>query len=272
MNKRKAESPIENKNKSQKQLIPSEMATLDDIMKKLEKLDKLDSIEKTVKEIESTCEDIKIRQNKTELQTDENTSSIEVLQTDVEMLLSEMNKIQYEKIRNNIIIHGVPITDGEDTKKIALTICNKLLNIHLEPISLSTRRMPIRNLAPPIVIYFVDPIVKTTILKNWKQLNNTSNINIQQNLNNLLQINPISKISIIEEQTQYAHKLLKETKSTLGHKFKFIWIKFGNIYIRQKEDSNVHKIQSRHQLQQFINFQEDDQTNLNSENKDLSSY
>lgn len=272
MQKRKAQSPIENHNKAQKK-IPSTMPpTLEDIMKKLEKLDKLDSIEKSVKEIEINCEDIKVRLNKTEVQTEENTGNIEVLQTDVEVLLHQMNQIQYDKIRHNIIIHGVPIAEGENTHSIALLICNTLLNIHLDPSSLYTRRMPIRNLSPPIIIKFVDPTIKSTILKNWKTLNSTSNTkNIQQKLQQLLHINPNSKISIIEEQTQYSHKLLKETKSTLGNKFKFIWIKFGNIYIRQKEDSLIHKIQTRHQLKQFVTFQEEE-PELTSENPDVSSY
>lgn len=272
MNKRNAQSPIENQNKFQKQISSNMPPTIEDVMKKLDKLDKLDSIEKSVKEIEATCEDIKVRQNKADLQTGENTSSIEYLQTDVEVLLSEMNKIQYEKIKNNIIIHGVPISQGEDVHNIALTICNTLLNIQLVPTSVLTRRMPIRNLAPPIVIQFMDQIVKATVIKNWKSLNNSETNNIQQSLHRLLNINQNSKISIVEEQTQYSHKLLRETKSKLGNKFKFIWIKFGNIYIRQKEDSVVHKIQTRQHLQEFITFQEEEPLVSDSENINVSSY
>lgn len=246
MNKRKAQSPIENQQKAQKQ-VSTKMATIEDVMKKLEKLNKLDSIERSVKEIETTCEDIKTRQTKTEKQTEENSTNIEVIQSDLDILQSEMNKIQYEKIRNNIIIHGVPRMEEEDTHGIALKICNSLLNAELNPNSLLTRRMPIRKFAPPIVIQFNDPIIKTTVLNNWKTLNNknnSENINIQQKLHQLLNTNQNSKISLAEEQTQYSHKLLRETKEALGTKFKFIWIKFGNIYIRQSEDSNIHKSQN----------------------------
>lgn len=254
MTKRKAISPISNNSKAHKQTsseMGDVMKKLEEVMKQLEKLDKLDSIETTIKEIGTTCEDLKIRQNNTDKLTNENTANIEFMQSELEVLQSEMNRIQYDKIRNNIIIYGVPIIPDEDTYDIASKICNSLLNTDLAPDSFLTRRMPIRNISPPIVIQFRDHNIKSTIIKNWKTLNNNNNsenINIQQTIRQHLNINQNSKISITEEQTHYSHKLFREVKESLGAKFKFIWNKYGYIYIRQSEDSPIHKIETRHQL------------------------
>lgn len=56
MAKRKAQSPVENHQKAQKQS-SSKMSTLDDVMKKLEELDKLDSIKSSIKEMNRYVED-----------------------------------------------------------------------------------------------------------------------------------------------------------------------------------------------------------------------
>lgn len=273
MTKRKAQSPVENHQKAHKQS-SSTMSTLDDVMKKLEKLDKLDSIETSIKEIESTCEGIKSRQNTNETQINENTTNIEVIQSELEVLQAQMNKIHYEKIRNNIIIYGVPILEEENILDISLKICNSLLDTPLDNTSLLTRRMPIRHLSPPIIVQFLDPVVKSTIITNWKTLNNrtTNNIEIQQKFQELLNFTQPSKISITEEHTQYSHKLFKDTKEALGNKFKFIWIKFGYIYIRQSEGSPIHKIETRHQLHQFITLQAEEIVEVGAESNNVSSY
>lgn len=91
--------------------------------KKLEKLDKLDSVESSIKEIESTCENIQLHQNTNEQQ-------IEVIQSEVDVLQSEMNRMQYDKIRNNVIIYSVPRLEEENAQE--LKICNSFLDTALD--------------------------------------------------------------------------------------------------------------------------------------------
>lgn len=271
-NKRKPSSPIENPTNSQKQQTKKMGITLEDIWERLnmmdKRLDKLDTIEQTVTEI--NC-----RQNTVEKKVEENSANIEFIQTDVEILQADVNRLNYDKIRNNIIIHGIPVNKDENTSNLVVTICNTLLDKQLDPQCILTRRMPINTSAPPLVIQFRDPSTKFTILKNWKELQsksqaNPSELNIQKKLYNLLNITDTRHtISITEEQTHYSHKLFNETKKLLGTKFKFIWIKYGTVYIRKAENTNIHKIQTNHQLRQFIDFQEEG-TETNSMNQ--SSY
>lgn len=258
MNKRIASSPIENPTNSQKHK-NIEMAppvTLEDIMKELKKLEKLDTIEKTVTEINS-------RQTKVEQQVEVNSNNINYIQTDLDVLQADVNRLNYEKIRNNIIIHGIPMQRNENTDQLVATICNTLLDVTLDPQAFLSRRMPINKNSPPLVIQFRDPTTKTTIIKNWKDLQRKAQLkpnelNIQKKLNDLLNITDSRNIiSITEEQTQYSHKLFMETKKLLGAKFKFIWIKYGTVHIRQSDSTNIHKIQSKYQLRQFMDFQDD---------------
>lgn len=256
MSKRNASSPIENPTNSQKHKNTKMAVTLEDIMNELKKLEKLDTIEKTVTEINS-------RQTTVEQQVQENSNNINYIQTDLEILQADVNRLNYEKIRNNIRIHGIPMKKDEDTNEIVSLICNTLLDEALDTQNIRPRRMPINILAPPLVIQFRDLTTKITILKNWKELqrkaqSNPNELNIQKKLNTLLNItDQRNVISISEEQTQYSYKLFMEAKKVLGEKFKFIWIKYGTVHIRQSDNSNIHKIQSKYQLRQFLDFQEE---------------
>lgn len=260
--KRKATSPREQDNNIRSKPNPTtKMATNDDIMRKL---CKLDSIETSIQDLRNTCEAINTRQTIIETQTANNTTSIEGIQGNLDQLQSEVNKLQYEKILNNVIIYGIPYQQGEDTNQLTIKICNLLLNTPLDANCIFTRRMPIKTISPPIVVSFKDYNTKVTILTNWKTLrkSNTdqSANNIQRKLKeelNILQTNV--RISITEEQTPYIIELFKEVKQSLGSRFKFIWIKYGHIYLREKESSLVHKIANRTQLHQFIHFQQDEE-------------
>lgn len=257
MNKRLATSPIENPTDSQKHKNTTMAVTLEDIMKELKKLEKLDIIEKTVTEINS-------RQTTVEEKVEENSTNINHIQTDLDLLQADVNRINYDKIRNNIVIYGVPIKQDDNPNEIVVSICGKLLNDALDPTTIRARRMPINTHAPPLVVHFQDMTTKITILRNWKELQkkDPNVMNIQQILNTLLNITDKKNIiSISEEQTQYSHKLFMETRKVLGEKFKFIWIKYGTIHIRQSENSNIHKIQSKNHLRQFMDFQEDNADN-----------
>lgn len=271
MNKRIATSPVENPTNSQKHKhkIAKMPVTLEDIMKELKKLEKLDSIEKTVTEINS-------RQTSVEQKVEENSNNINHIQTDLDLLQADVNRMNYEKIRNNIIIYGIPMKRDENHNEQAVLICNTLLNETLNSNNIITRRMPINSPAPPLVIHFRDLNTKITILRNWKDLQrkaeaNPMEINIQQKLKNLFNITDTRNIiSITEEQTQYSHKLFMETRKILGEKFRFIWLKYGTVHIRQSDGSAIHKIQSKNQLRQFMDFQEDGGDNNSMMNR--SSY
>lgn len=259
--KRKASSPITqtNNNIRNKPNSTPKMATIDDVMRKLTKLD---TIETSIQDLRSTYEAINIRQTKLETQTEHNTTSIEGLQGNLDHLQSEVNKLQYEKIQRNIIIYGIPFQQEENIQQISIKICNSLLNTPIDDSCIITRRMPIRTIAPPIVVSFRDYNTKHSVLSNWKTLQKSSKDqqgnNIQKRLKDELNIiSTNTKISITEEQTPYIIELYKEAKQSLGSRFKFIWIKYGNIYLREKELSPVHKIVNRTQLYEFQHFQQD---------------
>lgn len=232
------------------------MASNDDIMRKL---DKLDSIESSIQDLRNTCESINVRTTIIETQTENNTTSIEGLQGNLDQLQSEVNKLQYEKIHNNVIIYGIPYQKEEDIQQLTIQICNRLINTPIDSNCIRTRRMPIKSISPPIVVSFRDYNTKVSILSNWKSLRNDQSANnIQKRLKDELNILPTNiKISIIEEQTPYIIELFKEAKQLLGSRFKFIWIKYGNIYLREKELAPIHKIGNRTQLYQFKEFQQD---------------
>lgn len=91
------------------------------------------------------------------------------------------------------------------------------------------------------------------------KINQRSPLNIQKKLKEELNIplQSTTRITITEEQTHYIIELFKEAKKLLGSRFKFIWIKYGNIYLREKELFLIHKIANRSQLFQFQHFQQD---------------
>lgn len=255
--KRKASSPIiETQTNIRIKPNPKpKMATIDDVMLKLTKLD---TIETSIQDLRNTYEAINIRQTKLETQTKDNTSSIDGLQENLDILQSEVNKLQYDKIQRNIIIYGIPFQKEENTNQTIINICNRLLNTPIDVSCIITRRMPIRSISPPIVASFRDYSTKLTVLSNWKTLQKSSTNDIQKSLKDELQITTTNtRISITDEQTPYIIGLFKEAKQSLGSRFKYIWIKHGSIYLREKELSPVHKIVNRTQLFEFQHFQED---------------
>lgn len=251
-------------------------ATIDDVMAKLNyfepKLDKLDTIESQIFEITTKCASIEQRQSALENTTEANCSDIEALQESHDSLQAIVNKLQYEKIQNNIVIYGIPVESDENIQVTALTICNKFLNTPITEDSIFSRRMFIRTTAPPIVVCFKNLYTKIALLKNWKDAKK-SQPQLQQQLKN--QFNSPLNIVVTEEQTELTLKLFKETKFALARKFKYIWIRHGNIYIRQSETALVHKIATKFQLQEFVNFQEDpsptNNTSINQVVQELSN-
>lgn len=57
---------------------------------------------------------------------------IDFVQSDVEILQADVNRLNYEKIRNNIIIHGIPVNKEEDPNHLVVTICNTIKKPKLE--------------------------------------------------------------------------------------------------------------------------------------------
>lgn len=254
--KRKASSPITQtmNNIRNKPNTPPKMFTIDDVMNKLTKLD---TIETSIQDLRNTYEAINIRQTKLETQTEHNTSSIDGLQDNLDHLQSEVNKLQYDKIQRNIIIYGIPFQQEENIEQLTIKIINLLLNNPVDANCIITRRMPIRSISPPIVVSFRDYNTKLTLLSNWKTLQKSTVNNIQKKLKDELHISTTNtRISITEEQTPFIIGLFKEAKQSLGSRFKFIWIKYGSIYLREKEQTPVHKIVNRTQLYEFQHLQQ----------------
>lgn len=227
------------------------MSPLEEINKKLEKLYKLDTICDEINEIKSTCFSIETKQQQNELKILSNSTHIDELVNIIEHLSSDVNHLQYNKIVNNLIINGIPFKSDEVPNQLATELFTHVLDSKIDSrIIQSSRRMKLNNNAtPPLVICLVDNKMKNQIIKKWSE-KKASDI-FQKKIKAHFIINDSDYISIAEEKTNFINSLYKQARFQLKDNYKFIWVKYGHLNVRESESSPIIRLKNRKDLERI---------------------
>lgn len=162
--------------------------------------------------------------------TDELTEEVMTLRNDNEQLRTKLHNIEsnmdakkQNELDHNFIINGIKEYENEDLNKIVTEIAN-IMNVELtESDIVSATRTATSNvksgLPKTIIVRLKDKNKRELILKNKKNLRQTNNDR---------------PIFITEQLTTRRQFILKKARDIKRKKLiEFVWVKNGNIFMRQ---------------------------------------
>lgn len=153
---------------------------------------------------------------------------------------------QQQELQKHITIHGVPKQKNEDLTKIIINIASTL-KVNITETDIKSFRT-IRgknnlNTTPIIVVELMDEEKKNEINRNYKTNGPIIISQIIKNTKNTAAEH--QKVYINDYLCTYYKKLLEETKKLKqNYNIKFVWVKNGNIYVRQNESSASYRIRN----------------------------
>lgn len=178
-------------------------------------------------ELEITCSKLK----------NENT----LLKTEINEIKQDVQKLEEISCERKIEVHGIPYNENEDLNMIIANISENLdYKIEREDIDEAYRIKKLQNRNNgnknfPIVVSFVRKSIKEKFLAMRKKRSMfTNEIGFKEKR---------SQIYLNEYLPRKKKDLLWKTKQAkLEKRYKFLWVRNGNIMVRKTEDSNIIKI------------------------------
>lgn len=186
-----------------------------------------------------------------------NADNIELLRENIDLkdriniIECNMHKQKQYSLRNNFEISGVPVKENENLKQIV----NQIINIDNDNIIMSDSNIEIiyrkhenenqnKNGFPPIICVKVNNYnVKKSIFQNKKKI--IDNLKNKSNKNDL----PIYINESLTKHFSYLHKKARDLKRK--KKLKYVWVKNGNLFIRETDDKPSVKVLSIEHLIEY---------------------
>ena len=206
---------------------------MDEIKKSQEFLGgKFDDLVKEVKELHLKNDNLRSSNTQLSEQVKRLEKSILVSEGEVEQLK------QYIR-RDMLEIHGVPITEGENTNLIVqkvVELADPLMTFEQGEISISHRLPSRQGQIPPIIVKFVR---RDKIYKMRRGLSPKTALHLGYHLESQLFIN--------KSLTQQSRAFKQD------HHYKFVWTKYGKILL--KKEATPSEVLSFSSLKEFEDFE-----------------
>lgn len=190
---------------------------------------------------------IKIIEQQNKTITNEN----EQMQQRISYLEINYYRQQQQQLNTHLTIHGIPKQQNENLENIVINTV-KVLNNNITTKEIkSVRRMNNNNSrtnnSPILVVEFMTNPIKQEIQQQFKE-----NGPIMLNQIFTTTKNETTKIYINEYLTDYTRNLLTEAKKLkTKYNFKYVWVKNGLIYAREKDGSDIIKILHHNSIRQI---------------------
>lgn len=172
-------------------------------------------------------------------------STVKVLNNTIAELSIDVNLLNQQNLRNNLIIAGIPFKKGENLKEIFVKLSKKL------KVEITEERFEIRRFASKsdtnsgnILVELDNFSVKKNLLKNRK----TKNI-----LTSELGFNGKKSIVLFNQLTHHNLEILAEAKKLRTEcNFKFIWFQNNQILARKEKKSRIFTLQTKNDIEKLI--------------------
>lgn len=161
-----------------------------------------------------------------------------------DMYLDDLD--QYMR-RDSLVISGIPTASDESTNSIIIKLAGLLgIVIQQEDISVSHRLQQRRdNVTPNIIVKFTRRVIRDKLFNQRKKAIACVNIEDFGFATSTRKV-PIYINESLTPNRSKLHKLCVEFKKE--NSFKFCWTKYGQIYLRKNELSDVIKIRTQNDL------------------------
>ena len=169
-------------------------------------------------------------------------------------LIELENKIEKETIlrneleqygrRDNLEIHGIPVSPNENTNELIKEVAQKLNVRLLDSDISSSHRIPAMNRKyPAIIVKFSNKDKRNIIFRNRRNLHGKKNYSISG----------VTTIYINENLTQRKRNLFARSyKRKVEENYQYIWTNNGQIYLRKTKSDPKIEINNEEDLNKIV--------------------
>ena len=202
---------------------------------------KYDELNKTVTELQA-----KNKEYTTKIQLLGN--QVRDLYHEVQLLKKSYDDLEQYGRRECLEIKGIPVMRDEDTDKIVVDLASKIgVNLKESDFSVSHRN-PSKNdekrhSYPAIIVKFTRRVLRDQLYKARSKLKDVTTKDLG------FIRSKASKIYITESLTKHRRDLFNEClKYKKDENYRFLWTRYGRIFLRENEDSQAEEIITMAQL------------------------
>ncbi len=219
---------------------------VEEILTRLKNLDEeLRTVKEIVTETREIVDPLILRIDSLETKYMELSEDMSELREENRMLKNQIETMEQYSRKNNVIIQGIPQTQGEDVRKIVKTLGEKLeIKINESEVA-AAHRLPVKRDTdtPPIIVKFLNHEIKPDMIAASKKKRLSSNH---------LGYSMYSRIFCDEHLTQLNKQIFLEAKKLQREGLvKFVWTNNNIVRIRRDENSPKITINSIEQLSQW---------------------
>lgn len=167
-----------------------------------------------------------------------------VLEKEVNSLKGELNYMRQDKLRNNLIIHGVPKLTNEGVVKVIPAIV-KSLKLSCPPVDYTVTQIVTKKKTSLLLVKFNNSDLKLKFIKAIKDQGlTTDQIGI---------VGKSRKIFFTHHLTYDNLNLLQQSQILKkDHQFEFVWFQSGVVLARKKKETPIHRIKTADDLKKII--------------------
>lgn len=205
------------------------------------------SQDKQTAEFKVILKELKEENNNLKVTVKKLTSQNNQLNSEVSRLSFGLNNLFQDKLSNNLIVSGVPSTDGENLEKVMIELA-KVLKINLIPADFTVKRIlsKVNNKFSNLLVEFANVKYKTALLQQRKKISLVpSKLGFSSE--------DKREIFFFHHLTGQNQKLLAESRKLKNnYSFKFVWFQNNQILARKVEKSKIISIRSIADLDSII--------------------
>lgn len=179
------------------------------------------------------------------------------LETEVSLLKTGLNTLLQDKLANNLIISGVPVTENENLSKLVVEIGSEL-KVDISGSKFNVRRLFTKtpNKYANLLVEFEDIKYKTELLKQKKH--------------HPLLVSQLGFKTETERQIFFFHQLTASYLNVLSearklkesHHFRYIWYQNNQVLIKKENNQKVYAVKSLNDLTNLAKSIESEKTDL----------
>lgn len=183
-------------------------------------------------------------------------NTIRDLLNETSELKFELNEIRQETLDNQFNINGLPQLSKDESLDVVLKVANEL-DIHLTPSDVTD--VTYFNNKKTNKHDYIFKLKNKELKKEFIQKRKSKLMYVNHNLeifsvnSNSSTINKNnSRIFINEHLTQFNHQLVNHAKSLKNCGYKYVWYKFGKVFVKKTDVSEVINVRSYQTINNLI--------------------
>lgn len=226
--------------KKKGRLTDSKQST-DDLLKDI--LEKLHNMETamtfnnhTVEEIKDTIKDVVVENNKLKKECSSLKQKIQQMELDIRKIKGEHTNNNRSK---NLVIMGLQSEETHDRSNVIKLL--NMLEVNVEDSEFSIKTIPSKMPIKPLLVSFNSEDKCKLVLQRRKEKGKITSGELQLPGDN-------RNIFVNEDMPQDVRHLYGNARSLKKHGFKFVWQKYGSVFCRKSDTSEIVKIKSNEQI------------------------